>query len=89
MLVLGLSVAEEFGSSRLCLRACLRPRLHPCPRLRSRAQVVMSVLHSFFFSADVGSGTTGENNQLVLHGGGPHDNMKRGLKKPLSGTDVK
>lgn len=49
VLVLGLSVAEEFGSSRLCLRACLRPRLHPCPRLQSRAQVVMSVLHSFFF----------------------------------------
>ena len=43
----------------------------------------------FFFSADMGSGTTGENNQLVLHGGGPHDNMKRGLKKLLLGTDVK
>lgn len=33
---------------------------------------------SLFFT-DMVSCTTGKNNQLVPHGGRPHDNMKRGL----------
>lgn len=47
-----------------------------------RAQVVMNVLHSFFFfffPVDMASCTTGENSQLVPRGGRRRDNMKRGL----------